>query len=179
MLRNHLFAGRLGCYFVLLFIVAVLPGAHAGEIADLAGKYELAPERSGDVERAIEQAVAKMGFIKRPIARGRLSKTNVPYRRVSIEVSQSEVAIGFDGREPIRMPGDGRPIKWKREDGETFDVSARVEGEQLLQTYKAEDGQRVNTFYKAADGALHLQVEVSSPQLPQPLTYELVYRPAA
>ncbi|MBM0105368.1 hypothetical protein JM946_11445 [Steroidobacter sp. S1-65] len=141
--------------------------------------FELMPEQSGNIERAIEQAVEKMGFIKRPIARGRLSKTNVPYKRVSIEIGQSEVAVGFDGREPIRMPGNGQPIRWKREDGETFDVSARVEGDRLLQTYKAEDGQRVNTFFKAADGALHLQVEVSSPQLPQPLKYELVYRPAA
>ena len=181
MLRNNLFAGRLGCSLVLLCIASIVtaPGTWAGEADGLAGTYAFVPERSGDVSRAIEQAVGKMGFVKRPIARGRLSKTNVPYQRVRIDITASEVAIGYDGREPIRMPRNGQAIQWKREDGESFDVSARFDGDKLLQTYQAEDGKRVNAFYKAADGTLHLDVEVSSPQLPQPLKYELVYRPAA
>jgi hypothetical protein len=75
------------------------------------------------------------------------------------------------------VPLDGRPIKWTREDGEVFDVSAGIEGGGLVQTYQAEDGKRVNAFQVDPDGRLHLKVEVSSPQLPQPLRYELVYQP--
>lgn len=180
MLRNILLRVRSGCSFVSLLVASLLvaTGAAAAEPAQLAGTYALVPEQSSDVSRAIGQAVEKMGFIKRPIARGRLSKTNVPYQRIRIEVTGTEIAIAFDGREPIRMPMNGQLIRWTREDGEIFDVSARFDGDKLIQTYKAEDGSRVNSYSKDASGALHLDVEVSSPQLPQPLKYQLVYRPA-
>jgi hypothetical protein len=154
-------------------------GAWGDEAAGLSGKYKYAPEQSGDISQAIEQAIEKMNFIKRPIARGRLSRTNFAYQQVRIEIGASEAEVTYDTQAPIRMPLDGQAIKWKRADGETFDVSAKLEGARLVQTYKAEDGTRVNSFAKDAAGSLQLQVEVSSPQLPQPLKYTLMYRPAS
>jgi hypothetical protein len=142
----------------------------------LSGTYEHVPGQSSDISQAIDAAVKNMSFIKRPIARGRLAKTNVPYQRIRIELTGTEVEIAFDDRKPIRMPLDGQPIKWTREDGEVFDVSVKLDGDELVQTYRAEDGMRVNTFQVDASGALRLKVEVSSPQLPQPMRYELAYR---
>lgn len=162
---------------VLVGCLATL-GAWGDEMSGLSGKYKYAPEQSGDISQAIEQAVEKMNFIKRPIARGRLSRTNFAYQQVRIEVGASEAEVTYDTQAPIRMPLDGPPIKWKRADGEVFDVSAKLEGGKLVQTYKAEDGTRVNSFSKDASGLVHLEVEVSSPQLPQPVKYSLVYRPA-
>lgn len=152
-------------------------GAWADDPSALSGAYSFVPGQSNDVSQAIDQAVEKMNFIKRPIARNRLAKTNTPYQSIRIEISASEVEITYDARKPIRMPINGQPIKWTRDDGEVFDVSATFDGGKLLQTYKAEDGVRVNSFSRDAKGSLHLQVEVSSPQLPQPVKYELVYQP--
>jgi hypothetical protein len=150
--------------------------AFAAEPAGLSGTYRYVPERSSDISQAIDATVAKMNFIKRPIARGRLARTNAPYQQIRIQVDAAEVELSFDDRKPLRLPLDGRPVKWTRDDGEVFDVSARVEGVVLVQTYQAEDGARVNTFELEADGRLSLKVEVSSPQLPQRMRYELVYQ---
>lgn len=158
----------LGCWIAF--------AAGAAEPHALSGTYKYVPGQSSDVAQAIDRAVQKMNFIKRPIARGRLTKTNVPYQRIRIEHSASEVEITFDERKPIRMPLDGRPIKWTREDGETFDVSATFDGDKLSQTYKAKDGTRVNVFSLDPEGSLHLRVDVSSPQLPENVQYALVYR---
>lgn len=149
--------------------------ASADEPAALAGTYKYVPEQSADIAKAIEKAVEKMNFIKRPIARGRLSKTNKAYEQIRIELSASEVAITYDTQKPIRLPIGGQTIKWTRDDGEVFAVSGKLENGKLTQTYKAEDGMRVNTFHADANGVLHLDVEVSSPQLPEPVKYALVY----
>lgn len=155
----------------------VASNASAADPADLSGTYKYVPEQSGDISQAIDAAVEKMNFIKRPIARGRLAKTNAPYELIRIQMDAADVEITYDNRKPLRVPLDGPPIKWTRDDGEVFDVSVRVAGGGLVQTYQAEDGKRVNSFQVGPDGRLHLKVEVSSPQLPQPMRYELVYRP--
>lgn len=151
-------------------------GAWAADSGTLSGTYKYVPEQSGDIAKAIDVAVAKMNFIKRPIARGRLGKTNVPYQKIRLQVDAAAAEITFDDRKPLRLAIDGQPIKWTRDDGEVFDVSAKVDGGELLQTYKAEDGMRVNSFHVDSNGLLHLRVEVSSPQLPQAMKYELVYQ---
>ena len=72
------------------------------------------------------------------------------------------------------MPADGRTAKWTREDGEVFDVAARWTNDRLVQSFKAADGERTNTFTLGPDGrALDVQVEVKSPQLPEPVRYAL------
>jgi hypothetical protein len=170
--------GKMRTLIVLMGCMAAL-GVQAADSPALQGTYKYAPEQSESISKAIDQAVEKMNFIKRPIARSRLTKTTTPYQQIRIDVAASEVEIAFDAQQPLRMPTNEQPIKWTRADGEVFDVSARAVGDKLLQTYKAADGMRVNSFYKDAAGSLHLAVEVSSPQLPQPVKYSLVYRPAS
>ncbi|MBL8269959.1 hypothetical protein [Steroidobacter sp.] len=161
----------------MLILVAFLTAAGSGasDSSGLTGNYKFVPAQSGDVAQAIDKAVEGMNFIKRPIARGRLSKTNTPYQHIRIEIGASEVEIAYDTNKPIRVPLDGQSIKWTRDDGEVFDVSATFDGSKLLQTYKATDGTRVNSFSKDSTGSLRLEVEVSSPQLSQPVKYALVY----
>jgi hypothetical protein len=168
---------RTFCIVLVGCIAALTAGAD--ELSSLSGTYKSVSERSNDIAQAIDKAVEKMNFIKRPIARGRLSRTNFAYKQIRIEMSASEAQITYDTQAPIRMPLDGESIKWKRADGEVFDVSAKLSGGKLVQTYKAEDGQRVNSFSKDASGTLHLEVEVSSEQLPEPVRYTLEYRPAS
>ncbi len=147
-----------------------------GQEPSVAGVYTLASGSQADIEAAIESAIEKMSFIKRPIARGRLKKTNSAYGRIAISRSSSQIEVQFDQRAPVRMPADGTAIKWTREDGEVFDVSADWQASSLVQMFKAEDGERVNTYRLDAADRLALQVSVSSAQLPAPVTYTLIYR---
>ena len=55
---------------------------------------------------------------------------------------------------------------------------ARTENDRLVQTFKAEDGQRVNSFSVEATQRLTLEVQVTSPRLPKPLTYTVRYKRA-
>ncbi len=142
----------------------------------LAGDYVYLEAESDPIGDAIEQAVSGMNFITRPIARGRLTRTNEPYQRVSIRIDDNEVAIITDDRAPIVARPDGNPMKWTREDGEVLDLTTRWVDGALEQTFVAEDGQRANRFVLSPDGdRLELHVTVTSPRLAQPLSYVLRY----
>jgi hypothetical protein len=128
------------------------------------------------IDKAIDAGVEKMNFIKRPIARSRLKKTNPLYQRIEIGNDGSQISVRFDAGKPVVMPANGGTVKWTRDDGEVFDVSALATGSKLQQTFKAEDGQRVNEFDVAADGTLTLRVTLTSPQLSAPVSYVLTYK---
>jgi len=130
-----------------------------------------------DLPGIIEAATAQMNFITRPIARSRLNQTNNVYRTLRIERESGGITIQFDQRPPQHTPADGQTVQWTREDGQTFLVSTRVDRDDLVQTYQAEDGQRTNRFHvDPATRILTLKVTVTSPRLPGPLDYELTYR---
>lgn len=142
----------------------------------VAGVYAFVPDASDDVEEAIDEAVADMNFITRRIARGRLRSTNEIPERITITVAGDDVAIQQDERTPVEAPADGVPVDWISEDGEALEVSVTWDAPVLGQTFVAEDGQRMNTFELDEDGqTLTMRVTVSSPRLPNDLTYRLVY----
>lgn len=172
--RNAITPIGLVCLAVMALARPLTAGAQE---RSLDGTYTYLEAESDQIKPAIERAVARMNFITRPIARGRLTKTNTPYQTITIGRSDGNVSIVTDARAPIISPPDGTPIKWTREDGEVFDVTTRwVEGA-LEQTFSAEDGQRKNVYVLGADGSrLEMRVTVTSPRLAQPLTYTLRYR---
>ena len=160
-------------------LVAALPATGLAQ-TQLNGTYTLNRQASDDVASAINATVARMNFITRPIARGRLRSTNQPYQRVVINYSPTQVSLAFDQRAPIVTPGNGTPTAWRREDGETLQVSTEWENGRLEQTFRAEDGTRENDFTLSEDGAtLTMHVTITSPRLPQPLRYKLVYNRAS
>jgi len=131
-----------------------------------------------NITAVIEAATAPMNFIKRPIARSRLGKTNPAYKRIHIDHTPAEFIIQYDDRAPQHMPTNGNAVNWKREDGETFLIAIRNDQGDLRQTYKAEDGERTNVFHvDPASGSLTLTVTISSTKLPGPVTYAITYRP--
>jgi len=166
-------------FAALLFLLTLCPAAAAQEAA-LRGTFVINRQASDDVGRAVDTAVAGLSFATRPTMRGRLRKTNQPYARVVINYTQRTVSVTFDQRRPVESPADGAPVKWTREDGEKFDLSTEWEGGRLEQTFKGEGEERTNTFTVSADGrTMTLNVVVSSPRLPRPLTYKLVYNRAS
>ena len=158
----------------LLPLLLALP--LAGQVP--VGSWSLA--EAPDIAAVIESATAPMNFITRPIARSRLKKTNEVHPRIRIEHPGSELTIQYDDLQPQHMPADGSPVPWKREDGEAFILSARTGPDGLVQTYKAEDGERSNAFrVDPATGRLTVTVTVRSGRLPGPVTYSLSYRPSS
>ena len=122
----------------------------------------------------------RMNFVTRPIARGRLRKTNVPYNRMVISHTAAEVSTTFDNRHAIVSPTNGREIEWTREDGERLHLRTVWENGKLVQSFRADDGTRTNTYSASADGrTLTMHVRITSPRLPQPLEYNLVYNRAS
>ena len=161
--------------FVLAILTLPLSTAQAQTPA-LEGDYLYLEAESDPIGEAIEAAVSGMNFITRPIARGRLTRTNEPYQRVSIRLGSDEVTVTMDDREPIVARPDGNPMKWTREDGEVLDLTTRWVDGALEQTFVAEDGQRANRFVLSPDGdRMEHHVTVTSPRLAQPLTYLLRY----
>ncbi|WP_243287218.1 hypothetical protein [Geothrix terrae] len=156
-----------------LFLVPVLAALSlAAQEPSLSGAW--AQTRADDIAAAIDATVKDMNFIKRPIARGRLKKLNPAYRKVTITITDKGVAVKLDDRAPILMPAGGKAAPWTREDGEKFMVAAQVGKDQLVQTFKNEDGERTNLFKLSPDGkSLTLTATVKSPQLPKPLTYSI------
>jgi hypothetical protein len=157
--------------FLTAVLIALPLAAQPGPF----GSWTLAS--APDLPKVIEAATATMNFITRPIARSRLNQTNTVYRTIRIESEDGGVAIQYDQRRPQHMPADGRTVQWTREDGQKFLISTRMDGEDLVQTYQAEDGARTNVFHvDPASRVLTLKVTVTSPRLPGPLSYDLTYR---
>ena len=158
-----------------LFLVPVLAVfSLAAQEPSLSGTWK--QTKADDIAAAIQSTVADMTFYKRPIARGRLTKVNPAYNKVTITISDKEVLVQLDDRAPIHMPADGKSAPWTREDGDKFMVAAQVGKDQLIQTFKNEEGERTNIFKVSHDGkTLTLSATVKSPKLPKPLTYSISF----
>ena len=151
--------------------------AAVAQAPSMNGTFVFTAQGSDNVEDVIKAGTARMTFIKRPIARSRLKKTNQPYQSVTIEHTPAQVSVQTDNRKPILTPADGKSIKWTREDGEVFDVNTVWEQGKLKEMFVAGDGSRENLFSVSADGTiLTMQVTIRSPQLPAPIVYEVDYK---
>lgn len=143
---------------------------------ELAGTYLLASDATIEINRAINEAVRSMNFIIRPIARSRLRRANVPYDSLTITHTPDEVTTLADDERPVVTPASGEPVKWVRDERETLDVTTRWLDGTLEQTFTAGDGQRVNRYTPGPDGTMMLDVTVTSPRLPRPVSYQLLYK---
>lgn len=163
----------LPCSMLLLALTSV---SGTPQTPGLQGTYTLDAAASDDVDKAIEDAIKEEGLFK-GIARSRLRKINVSYKRISISYTEADVSIATEQNQPLRTPVNGAPVDWTREDGLKVKVSTVWESVKLKRTFKAEAGERINTYSISADGkTLTMQVSVTSAHLPQPLKYKLVYQ---
>lgn len=172
---------RLSMLVALLGLVALSPEVlpAQSQARSLEGSFVYDAQASEQINPAIERAIARMNMVTRPVARGRLRKTNTPYQRITIAHTPTQVTVTTDGRNPIVTPAAGTPVDWRREDGEMLKVSTEWKNQVLEQTFAAPDGRRINAYSISPDGrTLTMNVTVTSPRLAAPLTYRLVYRRA-
>jgi hypothetical protein len=171
-----------------LALFALLPSLAQAQQSQMRGTWTLNRQQSDDINAKINTAVARMNVVVRQIARPRLRSTNVPYPQLVITYDQQTVRVDMQGRPSVSSPANGQPVLWHRETGRTCPqvrgdcvrVTTEWENGRLEQTFAAEDGQRVNVFTVSADGnTLTMNVTITSPRLPNPLTYRLVYNRAS
>ena len=149
----------------------------AAQDSGLDGTYILDETDSDNVNEVIEDAVGKLNFLTRDIARGRLKKLNPAYRQVAITFSPNEISVTVDNQRPLRTPAKGAPVAWVGPDGEKVNASMQLAGRRLEQTFTSADGRRVNDYTLSPDGrTLTMQVTETSPRLSQTITYKQVYR---
>jgi hypothetical protein len=160
-------------------IALALAGATAAQIeqADLQGVYEIDAGASDDIQAAITRGTAQMNFAIRPLARRLIANANPPYQRVRISQTGVTASLQLDARPAIQTPLDGSWIRWIREDGGMDRVSGQWSYPTFVVYYKGEDGARTQKYVLDSDGrTLRLYVELTSPRLPGPIDYTLVYR---
>ena len=174
----------------LLAVLALLTALPASLSAQqrLSGTWTLNREQSDDINAKINTAVARMNVVVRQIARPRLRSTNTAYPRLVISQENNAVRVDMQGRPSVSSPSNGTAVLWQRETGRTctqmrgdcVQVTTTSANGALTQTFRAEDGQRVNVYTVSPDGnTMTMNVTITSPRLPQPLTYRLVYNRAS
>jgi hypothetical protein len=170
---------------VAFALSAVLPAAvSAQQASQLRGTWTLNREQSDDINAKINTAVARMNVVVRQIARPRLRSTNTAYPRLVIVHDATNIRVDMQGRPSVSSPANGQPVLWHRETGrpgapgrgDCVAVTSQWSNGALTHTFRAEDGQRVNVYTVSADGnTMTMNVTITSPRLPNPLTYKLVY----
>lgn len=167
-----------------LALFAVVPVAVRAQASQLRGTWTLNRQQSDDINAKINTAVARMNVVVRQIARPRLRSTNTAYPRLVISQDGSNLRIDMQGRPSLITPVNGPAVLWQRETGRScpavrgdcVEVTSVFRDGALTQTFRAEDGQRVNVYTVSGDGnTMTMSVTITSPRLPQPLTYRLVY----
>ncbi len=130
------------------------------------------------LEASIEDTIDDMNFITRPIARGKLKKSNAIFKKITLVVADDTVEIQLDSRKSIRTKSDGKDVtKWKRDDGDEFKITQKRESNHITQTYRGEDGSKTMDYNLSSDHKkLTIIIQVKSDKLPKPLTYTLRYK---
>ena len=140
------------------------------------GKYVLDHSASDRIDQAIQTAV--IGLPDPSSMVWYLKNSNTPSEHVVLTLATNEVNVKFDSQGPLRSPINGQAVRWTREGGKKYNLTSRVERGILVQTL-TRDGETITRTYTEDAKALTIRVEVTSPRLPRPLTYKLVYNRAS
>ncbi|MGB5812145.1 MAG: hypothetical protein WBG86_16535 [Polyangiales bacterium] len=150
------------------------------ELKKLAGSYTLVGSQAASattIEASIDAAVASLGGLKKGIARKRLAAVNKAIVRLKLSSTGKQVTVGMDSY-VVTAPLDGKPVVVKTPSGDEARASFKLEHATLVQEMVQSKGTRENTFRFNSDGNLVMHVKETSPQLPTPVSYSLVYKRA-
>ena len=138
-------------------------------------KYVLDRGQSDDVFRAITSAVHSPTDVKWPDLRRRLYKSSLPTDGFRITSIAGQITVSDDTPRPIiHVMTGGEAIKWKINDGQVIDVSAKTIGEAVSMTYRGSDYERT-TVYRNVGQQLVAETTIKSLRIVTPIQYRLVY----
>ncbi len=67
------------------------------------------------------------------------------------------------------------PIKWKINDGQILDVSAKAKGDTVFMTYRGSDYERNTTYYNVGQKLVE-ETTIKSQRIATPIHYKLIYK---
>lgn len=124
-------------------------------------------------DRAVEDAVAELNFLVRPIARSRLTSATPISPTLRIAADDSSLTVASDSR-LYTAPLDGRSARTKGITGDPVELRYRITEGRLVQTLDGDGGGRANTFVLAGE-RLVMDVRIYSPRLPKDVHYKLTF----
>lgn len=136
------------------------------------GNYRLVKEDSDDVKKAVEKVVSQMNFMARGTARSRITARCIAYPAVTIAKEGKAYRIELQQGSTVVVEPGGGAVPWRTPDGETVQIRLTPDFRQIIDS---KDGQRENAFSVQGD-RLVIKARLSSPRLPAPVEYKLVYR---
>ena len=143
-------------------------------IDPLTGTWRLIPESAEAIKPAIDRAVAKMNFLIRGVARGRLQARNPASAGIEIRREPEQLHLRIDGFTNRPHPLNGETWRRKTQDGEV-DIQLIRQPGGFATRYTSNDGSRENRF-EIKDGLLHMHVTITSRYLTEPVRYTLRYQ---
>jgi hypothetical protein len=169
----------LGSLLSLLALVAP-SSASAVEPSSFSGRYVWT---TNEVERVllakeVDETVATLIRVLRPIARPSLRKATAPFDFIEIQVEgTNRITYARAGVPPVQAALDGQPVKWEREGGTELNVAFEMTPEgKLQQTLSESDGTRVHLFSLApTETNLTMEVAINSKRLDREIRYKLTY----
>jgi hypothetical protein len=156
--------------FLWLFLWAPVPP----ELDVYLGEYALIASESSDMKKVVDETAAALNFVVRPIARSRLRKTQVAFPTLRIARDSDGFRIRHEQGTDVAHRTLDDPVRTTAPDGSQI-VVRLLPGPPMSQSYESGDGLRVNRYVMNGT-KLTLEVRVTSPRLPKPIEYRLVYR---
>ncbi|MCC7002921.1 MAG: hypothetical protein IT357_12260, partial [Gemmatimonadaceae bacterium] len=123
------FASLLVTLVVLFSAMALAPlpsPAQDGGLGEFTGRYVFDTARSDLIAVRVDEAVKKMNFIKRPIARNRLMRVNRASPVLEFRFHGDTGRLVVPGESPIPLVLRGPDASWTNADGERFVVKTTV-----------------------------------------------------
>lgn len=145
-----------------------------------AGTYRYAWNSQEEEARraAIDRGVERMSVFIRSTARNRISATTQILGSYSFSFEAGKIRVRAQGRPEMLSGENGEPVDYVY-NGKRSELTQRLVGDRISQTFVSEDGRRENEFTISRDGqVLTLTVTVSSPRLSVPVVYRLSYKKA-
>jgi hypothetical protein len=159
----------------LIALVLVAPGTHAEEASSpLAGSWDLAATAEEEQQRlrAIDEATKHLPRFQQGRARDMLAGRTSPPQSLTISLEGSTVTID-SGRGGLELELGGPPIEASGDQG-TAQVSAKMEGQQLIVVADGGKGGRTTT-YRVDGDRLSVEATMTGARLEEPVNYVSTY----
>jgi len=158
-----------------LIATLLCPAALVAQVPNWDGDFALDPDRSDNVLEAIKKATESQNFAMKAILRKKLEGSEKPAQILNL-LKGSAVTLKVDKNLPFTT-AQGSTTKWKRNDGEAFEVGLEPQDSGFALVFRQDEVVRTQKFSLSEDGrTLTVDVTLRTPKLPEPLRYKLTYR---
>ncbi len=158
---------------VVIAVVAHSPASSAQSL--ISKKYILYRKKSDDAARMIASAAPSPLNINWPELRRKIYKSSLPTDNFRITIVAGQISISDDSPRPIiHVFSDDGSMKWKINDGQVLDVSAKLAGDNV-EVRCIGDGYERMTVYRNVGQSLVAESTITSPILSVPIRFKSIY----